>query len=178
MDPIGSWSQETPQVGILFGHFATTGDGLHVRHLASFCSEHHSTEGQQWARSILPTSIDHIPLRRGDFHSWLQLQGIQRYQTKIRHLIVLYHTWICMVGSVSIPPKKDTKRTKPANIENTIQKEWCCPWFQQLSEHVFMAIFHVEMAIWDRLGSITEHGPSLPILGVYPIHPCSIDKPI
>ena len=25
--------QETPQVGILFGHFATTGDGLHVRHL-------------------------------------------------------------------------------------------------------------------------------------------------
>ena len=34
MDPI-MISQETPQVGILFGHFATTGDGLHVRHLSA-----------------------------------------------------------------------------------------------------------------------------------------------
>ena len=31
--PSAKISQETPQVGILFGHFATTGDGLHVRHL-------------------------------------------------------------------------------------------------------------------------------------------------
>ena len=34
MDPI-MISQETPRVGILFGHFATTGDGLHVRHLST-----------------------------------------------------------------------------------------------------------------------------------------------
>ena len=54
--------QETPQVGILFGHFATTGDGLHVRHL----------QGQFSPRGKDRNAVDHGPLDNchmdGSFH--------------------------------------------------------------------------------------------------------------